>query len=27
VRPSLAFYNTRDDIDRLVEAVRRIQRM
>jgi cysteine desulfurase/selenocysteine lyase len=27
VRPSLAFYNTREDIDRLVEAVRRIQRM
>jgi cysteine desulfurase / selenocysteine lyase len=27
VRPSLALYNTREDIDRLVEAVRRIQRM
>jgi cysteine desulfurase/selenocysteine lyase len=26
VRPSLAFYNTRDEIDRLVDAVRRILR-
>lgn len=25
VRPSLAFYNTKDEIDRLVDAVRRIQ--
>lgn len=27
VRPSLAFYNTHDEIDRLVDAVRRIQRL
>jgi cysteine desulfurase / selenocysteine lyase len=27
VRPSLAFYNTHEDIDRLADAVRRIQRM
>lgn len=26
VRPSLAFYNTTEDIDRLVDAIRRIQR-
>ena len=26
VRPSLAFYNTKDEIDRLVDAVKRIQR-
>ena len=27
VRPSLAFYNTVEEIDRLAEAIRRIQRM
>lgn len=27
VRPSLTFYNTHDEIDRLVDAVRRIQRL
>ncbi|HWA97311.1 MAG TPA: aminotransferase class V-fold PLP-dependent enzyme, partial [Pirellulales bacterium] len=26
VRPSLSLYNTHDDIDRLVDAIRRIQR-
>jgi cysteine desulfurase/selenocysteine lyase len=25
VRPSLAFYNTREEVDRLAEAIRRIQ--
>jgi len=27
VRPSLAFYNTRDEIDRLAAAIKRIQRL
>lgn len=27
VRPSLSFYNTKGEIDRLVDAVKRIQRL
>ena len=27
VRPSLSLYNTKDDLDRLVDAIKRIQRM